>query len=570
MHEQALTVMPSHFTAHWLAPLLLLPALATASASSPEQASNPLVDQQRRLWDDTERQQRLRELQRQPAAASQDTPALATPRSPAHPEHCWPVQGLKLTGQRLLDAQTLQHSAQPWLSTCMSIEAINGLLAALTVRYVEAGLIAARPYVATVPQPGQALHVQIFEGIVEAIELTGADLPLSLANAFPGMIGQPLRLSDLENGLDQLNRLRSFDLQVDIHPGDTEGGTRLVLTPRNLPTRWQVASVVDNLGRDTSGRHNGSLNLAMDSPLALNDFFSLGAGKTLDGQPGYNRQYSLYYQIPHGRWKLDLSASRLRSRSALPNGHQFTQSHTSLGLKLDRRLWRNQHTLLNASLRLGQRSTDNRYERVSLRGMDLTIVEAGLDVVQFQGPRTVAAYLGISHGLGWLGADQRQPSYAAVAAAQPRFEKYQANFMQSTWLAALEQNWRWQSELSLQYSPDPLPDSEQLRLAGSSQVRGFRLDSQPMSRGAVLRNSLSTPRTVAPGLMLTPQASLDMGWGQHSYALRQTQRAVGTSLGATLAWRDGELAMHYQRGLARSASSGLEPGFWEMALTQRF
>jgi len=101
-------------------------------------------------------------------------------------------------------------------------------------------------------------------------------------------------------------------------------------------------------------------------------------------------------------------------------------------------------------------------------------------------------------------------------------------------------------------------------------VRGYRLDSQPVSKGATLRNTLSTSHLLAPGLYLTPRAGLDLGWGQHTYNEVQTQHAVGLSTGAALSWGDGQLTLDYQRGLHRRTSTSPEPGFWTIGLSQVF
>lgn len=64
----------------------------------------------------------------------------------------------------------------------------------------------------------------IVEGFIESIEITDQGLPLSLGNAFPGTLGRPLHLPDLEQGLDQLNRLRAYDLEMALLPGELQGG----------------------------------------------------------------------------------------------------------------------------------------------------------------------------------------------------------------------------------------------------------------------------------------------------------------------------------------------------------
>jgi hemolysin activation/secretion protein len=88
------------------------------------------------------------------------------------------------------------------------------------------------------------LDIVIVEGFVETIELAGPDLPLSLSSAFPGLLGQPLYLPDLEQGLDQLNRLRAYELGATLLPGELQGGTRVVVQPARLlhAGTWTAAS----------------------------------------------------------------------------------------------------------------------------------------------------------------------------------------------------------------------------------------------------------------------------------------------------------------------------------------
>ena len=51
------------------------------------------------------------------------------------------------------------------------------------------------------------------------------------------MLGEPLNLRDLEQGLDQLNRLRSVDLTADIAPGSQPGASRIILRSRGPGSR---------------------------------------------------------------------------------------------------------------------------------------------------------------------------------------------------------------------------------------------------------------------------------------------------------------------------------------------
>lgn len=180
----------------------------------------------------------------------------------------------------MLSNQQLEAVLRPLWRPCLSVDDVNTLLRAITDSYVQAGYPASRPYLAHRPQAGKPPAIVIVEGFVESIELAGTDLPLSLRGAFPDLLGQPLYLPALEQGLDQLNRLRAYDLNADLLPGEIQSGTRVVIQPRRTGSRWHLDSRLDNRGSDLTGRHRLNLGLGLDSPLGLNDDLRLGSATT--------------------------------------------------------------------------------------------------------------------------------------------------------------------------------------------------------------------------------------------------------------------------------------------------
>ena len=548
-----------------LSMLLLAPAVVLAETGAP-QVNNQILrqfDSQRLEREAAERAQRLETLHKDPAVQ-----APTAPQRVESDADCRPVSAVQVQDNHLLDTDTLQAVLQPWVTPCIGVSNINQMLLALTGAYVKAGYIAARPYVLRLPEADGELVLAMLEGFIESIEVADGSTDLALDSAFPGMIGRPLKLTDVENGLDQLNRLRSVDLTLDIAPGEQVGGTRIVLRPQGTRKSWTLGIGLNNRGSDSSGRHQAQLSLSLDNPFHLNDSLAGSYAHSLDGGAGSSRQGGLFYEIPYGRWTLNASASRFESRAPLANRHNVAQSLESYGLKLDRSLWRNQTTLLNAHLRLDQTRTDLLFDGTTVRNgrTTLSVASVGLNLTHL-GDSVWSGYLGYSRGQGWLGSDSTPLRHDAP---QPRFEKYRSTITRRSLFNLLERRWAWNTELDLQYSPDPLPSLEQLRLAGSASVRGYRLDSQPVSKGVTLRNTLSTSQLLAPGLYLTPRAGLDLGWGQHTYNQIQTQQAVGLSTGAALSWTDGQLTLDYQRGLHRRTSTSPEPGFWTFGLSQAF
>lgn len=451
----------------------------------------------------------------------------------------------------------------------MGVRQINQLLSTITQAYVEAGYIASRPYLSSSPAAGQSLDILIEEGFVESIELADQTLAVSLRGAFPGMLGKPLNLRDLEQGLDQLNRLRAFDLTADIAPGTLHGGSRIIIRPRALMKRWGLDLGLDNLGSASTGRDRATLSLSLDSPLGLNDYLNLSLSDTLNSDARFNRSRSLYYSMPHGYWNLALFASRAEYWAPVRLSQQTVDSEgrtDQFSLRLDRVLWRGQRHQLSGNLQLAHKRVESLFlnQRLQIQSPTLTVAEAGVSLFWLDNA-TWNLDLGYAQGLTWFGAD-RDDERLLDDLPRPQFRKWRASFGQ--WRNGLfaTQPWQWHSQLSLQYSPDPLPAIEQVLASDDSAVRGFRRNSASGASAAIWRNTLRLPQQLEHGLLLTPRLGLDGGWVKADHGVAPEQLA-GASAGLSLNWHDLRLDLDYQRSLHRPQTFTHEPEIWLMRLS---
>ncbi|VVN64939.1 ShlB/FhaC/HecB family hemolysin secretion/activation protein [Pseudomonas fluorescens] len=549
----------------WLAIILSIGLMYVPSAWGDDPSISDLnlrsQDRERRTREQLELDQRLRLLERSgPAQPEHTTPESASPGS----ESCWSFQGLRLAGNTLITQQQIIARLDTLITPCMNAQQINQLLAALTQLYVDAGYIASRPYLASPPQDAQSLDIIIEEGFVESIELEDPTQAVSLQGAFPGMLGKPLQLRDLEQGLDQLNRLRSLDLTADIAPGALAGGSRLIIRSRTQAAPWAAALNANNRGNQQTGRNRAALSLSLDSPLGLNDFVSLNGSTSLNRQDAYSRSQSLYYNIPYGFWTLGLSLSRAEYRYPIQLKHQVVVSNgqtDQYALSLNRMLWRDQGTLLNGTLRLSSKRSDSYFagQHLRIQSPRLTVAEASLNLLKVS-DGIWSSTLSYAQGLDWLGAD-RDSERLTQRLPQAQFRKYRADI--SYWRQSRDALWNWDSQLALQYSPDLLPSLEQMLLTDDYAVRGFRLGSLSAAKGAVWRNTLSLPRTFSPQLRITPRVGLDSGWGKYTQGAR-SQRLAGASVGLGFSGKNFQVDVDYQRRLYSSRPLNPEPGFWLM------
>ncbi|MFW9081267.1 ShlB/FhaC/HecB family hemolysin secretion/activation protein [Pseudomonas sp. P2757] len=541
------------------------PSVFAAEPVAPGQEVLRQQQQQQRDLQQLQLEQRKRQLERGAFGPAPIAPVLAESVKPD--ERCWPLSGTRIGGVTLIDSEKLNARIKPLLAPCMGVGQINHLLATITALYVEQGYIASRPYLNSAPAAGQSLDILVDEGYIEAIELADQSLPVSLGGAFPGMLGKPLNLRDLEQGLDQLNRLRSVDLTADIAPGSQPGASKIILRSRTSgQSRWTLGAGIDNLGSASTGRDRDTLSLSLDSPLQLNDLLSLSASDTLNQGDRYSRNASLYYAIPYGYWTFSTFASHAEYRA--PFKLSSLTLHTTgvtdqVSLRADRVLWRDQSHQLSANLQLAHKDVDSYLEhvRLGIQSPTLTVAEAGLNL--FWLDRAVWNLdLNYAQGLRWFGADddaQRQVNNLPKA----QFRKYRAGLSQWRNGQLGTQAWQWQSQLNLQYSPDPLPAIEQLLGTDDSAVRGYRVSSASGASGAIWRNTLRLPLRSELPVQITPRVGLDHGWIKADHGARG-QRLSGASVGLNLGWKNLQVDVDYQRSLNTPTGLHSEPETWLM------
>lgn len=545
---------------------------ATSAADFSERTNEALRQQQQQQSEllQIQMEQRQRQLQRGAFGAGKSTDAVTD--SPLQDTHCWSVQGVHIGGVSLLNLQALQEQIKPLISRCMGVGQINHLLTKITQLYVDAGYIASRPYLSRSPENGKSLSILVEEGFIESIELADQSLPVSLRGAFPGMLGKPLNLRDLEQGLDQLNRLRSLDMTADIAPGQFQGGSRIIVRSRDTASRLSLSLGEDNLGSPSSGRDRSSLSVSLDSPLELNDSLTLGSSDTLNRGDRFSRSRSLFYSVPYGYWTFSTFASRSEYSVPVRLATMTVDSEGRtdvLSLRSDRVLWRGQRHQLSANLQLSHKRVDNFFfnEHLAIQSPTLTVAEAGLNMFWLD-RATWNLDFSYAQGLTWFGAD-RDGQRLLDDLPRPQFRKVRASISQWRNGLVFSRPWRWSSQLSLQYSPDPLPAIEQVLLTDDSAVRGFQRNSLSGASAAIWRNTVGLPVQTEQPIRVLPHIGMDLGWVKYDHGV-PPQSLSGASLGVDLGWRTLQVGLDYQHSLHTPKYFLAESDLWLMRMTLSF
>jgi len=544
-------------------PITALVSLAVQAQQAPTPADQTAAGRANAEQDRQAQQQR--DAQQRDAAVRAPSIRSELPRIEAYPAlptetPCFPIDRFTLdVPASLPDAAKAEGAsalpmdrfafAREWLNhyagQCVGKQGIDVLIKGLSQAILAKGYVTTRVLVPEQDLSTGTLKLSLIPGMIRHVRFADEKLRGTWKTAFPTRDGDLLNLRDLEQGLEQMKRVSSQDVSMQIVPGELPGESDVVLdVKRGKP--WTVVASVDNAGTRATGKLQGNLSLGIDNPLGVNDVFNVGVSQDLEfgdkrlGSHGWNG----FYSIPWGYWTATLSAYTNTYYQQIAGVNQtFIASGNSktVDFKLARVLARSQNDVLGAYARVSRRFGQSFIEdtEISQQRRNNTIVELGLTDRHYFGGAQFDGSLAYRQGVGGLGA--QDDTLAAGGGPTYRFKMAALDANLSVPFAIGKQPFRYVGTLHGQYTGNTLYYIDDLTIGSRYTVRGF--DGETMlaaARGFYWRNELQAPIGQTGQALY---AGLDYGrvWGPQPVALVGTQLAgavigikgsVGTRFGA--------------------------------------
>lgn len=476
-------------------PLVLLLCSSAFAQSDLERANREV---QRLLLEDQQRLAREREqLERRPRTEGADLQPQTTQPLPA--SGCFSIRSVVLDGATRLDPADVETLTAAGLGDCISLAQINAVMQAITNHYLVRGFTTTRVYLPEQDLSSGVLRLLVLEGLIEGFQLEGEGV--HLGTAFPGLPGLIFNLRDIEQGLDQINRLRSNSATMDIEPGSVAGASQVVV--RNTPRkRWSVNLASDNTGSASTGRDLVSAALSLDNPLGFNDFLNLSGRLNTDADRDRRlaQSVSLLYSVPYGYWTFTFTASEFDYVSQVQGSVTiFNTSGKSAnqGLRVDRVLFRDRDTKVSAFSNLTVKSARNFLNDTLLETSSrrLATVDLGASASTRTGGALLSGDIAWVRGLDAFGALRDAPGQNP-SAPRAQFDKLVLNASVSGSAPVAGRTVTWVSSLSAQHATDTLYGTEQFLIGSPFSVRGFRKFSISGDSGLWLRNEAALPISI--------------------------------------------------------------------------
>ena len=474
--------------------LLCLSPLHFAFAATTPGDTDLIRDRQNRLLE--EQQRRLQELKDLPGKDIK-------PVQPAAPTdtRCFPIKGIELKGADSLSDGGKNRLLKPYIGECLGVPQLNELLKVITDYYIEKGLVTSRAYLPQQDLSAGHLKVLVVEGKLEGMK--GAEnsklSDRELAMAFPGKSGELVNLREIEQMVDQLNRLPSNQAKMELAPGKNVGGSEVLVT--NTPQKpWRVGLSRNNDGQRSTGEQQWNTTFDWDSPLGLADQLSLRGGHdAMTDHQHTSKNAMLNYNLPLGWWNFSYTYSQSEYRSQIvANLFKFKQTGDSENhqLRAERVIHRDSVSKTSLNAGLSYLRTNNFIEDSKLKLSSNRISEA-----QFgfnHGRRVGSAFVNFDAGMQeGIGAFDAQGSHdPAPGEPNARYRKYTATLSYLQPFKVWGESLTFSSLMTGQRSEDVLFGPQRTSLGGSSSIRGYKDQSLSGDSGGYWRNDLRWSRPV--------------------------------------------------------------------------
>ncbi|MCW2095039.1 ShlB/FhaC/HecB family hemolysin secretion/activation protein [Lelliottia amnigena] len=414
---------------------------------------------------------------------------------------CFPIRNVTLTGQdalpRWLPLQRIADQAQ---GRCLGGKGINLLMSTMQNRLVDHGWITTRVLAPTQDLKSGTLKLAIVPGYIRHVRLTeDSDDYIQLYSSFPAHEGNLLDLRDIEQGLENLQRLPTVEASMEIVPGEQPGESDVVIT-RKQSKMWRLGLSLDDAGTETTGRYQGGVTLSLDNPFSLSDLLYVSASHDLNDHGGKgSKNYTGHYSVPFGYWTLGVTGSDYDYHQTVAGQNQdyrYSGKSKNLDIQLSRVLHRSgsQKTTLTADVLA--RETRNYVDdtEVGVQRRQTAGWRLGLQHRHYIGQASVDAGVSYQRGTRWFGAQPAPEEAFGEATALSKI--LQLNAQLDLPFEIGTQQFRYNVQYLRQISNTPLTPQDQFAIGNRWTVRGFDGErTLNASHGWYVRNDLgwSTP-----------------------------------------------------------------------------
>ena len=409
------------------------------------------------------------------------------------------VEEIILEGEKSESFAWVQRYLDRYKNSNIGMNGINLLLQQINEAILEKGFVTSKIYITEQDISSGKLIFTLAPGLVGQIRFAEENTWGTWQNAFPILPGDLLNIRKIEQGLEQMRRVPSQDIDIDIQPSEIAGQSDLVISvKRSKP--WRIVISMDDSGTKDTGKSQTSSSLGLDNLFSVNDILNISYNRDAvrDGEIKGTRANSFYYSVPFGRQTFSFSKSRNSYHqtvktavwpmkySGISHYYNFTVTHL---------LHRNQKGKTDLELGIIKKTRRSFIDNteISVQRQSTTAMRLGVIHKKYIGQSVVDIALRYQAGTHLFGA---RPGVTDKVPNSPttQYSMYLFDFNLNAPFKLENLKGRYNLTIRGQHTKYRLYGSEFFSIGGRYTVRGFDGEqSLSAESGYIIRQELSFP-----------------------------------------------------------------------------
>lgn len=463
---------------------------------------------------DIEREQaaRLKQLQESQKQIEDITqPSLLPETTPADDLQCFTIHTIHFSGNSILSDDELNTIIDFPKEKCIGLNGINEVLKKITNVYIAKGYVTSRAFLTPQDLSSGTLEIVIIEGKLEKL-LFNNQSESSLNMAFPGLVDKVLNLRDIEQGLDQINRLSRYNAKIKLLPG-SKPGYSIVNIETQIGAFGSASLGFNNGGQKSTGETQLSASVSAYNILGLLDSLSLSGSKSSEFSTYFNAEnISAAIAIPYGYWDVSYRYSYSTYLTTITNKSlNFDSSGNTNNHDLTTKWLFYRDEISKSSLQMGLNyREDKNYILGSLltgSSRNLSSLSIGIDHSTRLGRGFFTVSPQYYRGIKLFNSESDANKAKGLPSAEFNKGTLTVRYSQplTSWVSL-------SSTVFGQWSNDTLYGSQRMSVGGEYSVRGFKEQSISGDQGYYWRNDLNFALGQYPILgRVSSQLAVDTG-----------------------------------------------------------
>lgn len=430
---------------------------------------------------------------------------------------CFPIDTIHLDGE-------WQQKFQPYFKQalnelqfssgdCIGLNGINLIMSKAQNNMISAGYVTTRVLVEPQDLTQRELKLTLMAGKLRAIRVNSDNLAETRAhrvvlttNVFPMESGDLLNLREIEQGLENLERVPTATATMEIEPGDAPNESDLVVTWQQRTVPYRLTLSVDDSGSKETGKNQGSITFSGDSIFGYSELIYLSLNRDLGHKSrgtdtsgkkviGGTNGYAFHFSVPYKDWMFTVNASKYHYNQAVAGSFQiynYNGDSKTADMSISRLLYRDSHRKTTASLKGWQRASRSYIDDAELTVQRRKVAGWQLSLDHREHINRAVLDLGLSYKRGTGAVHALRAPEQDFGEGTSRVKIFLLDLNLGVPFSIGQQNFYYNSTFHGQWSKTPLTSQDRISIGGRYTVRGFDGDMTLMAeKGFYLRNDLA-------------------------------------------------------------------------------